>query len=59
MIDHWLGVMRARSVRGAHLGVGVRNARAVRFYLKYGFKEIAREGDTLILAIRLSSETTE
>lgn len=59
MIDRWLDAMRERGVRGAHLGVGRRNARAVRFYLKYGFKEIAREGDTLILAIKLSSETTE
>jgi ribosomal protein S18 acetylase RimI-like enzyme len=59
MIDHWLDAMRHRGVRGAHLGVGTRNARAMRFYLRYGFKEIAREGDTLILAITLSSETTE
>jgi len=59
MIDRWLDTMRERNVRGAHLGVGMRNARAVWFYLKYGFKEIAREGGTLILAITLSSETTE
>ncbi|MBI1330832.1 MAG: GNAT family N-acetyltransferase [Alphaproteobacteria bacterium] len=42
MIDHWLGAMRARGVKGVHLGVGISNARAVRFYRAYGFSEISR-----------------
>ncbi len=39
MIDTWLGAMKARGSRGAHLGVGFANERAVRFYRKYGFIE--------------------
>jgi ribosomal protein S18 acetylase RimI-like enzyme len=53
MMDHWLDAMRARGSIGAHLGVGVRNERAVRFYLAYGFNEIARWQDALVLAIAL------
>jgi ribosomal protein S18 acetylase RimI-like enzyme len=39
MIDTWLGAMKARGSRGAHLGVGFTNERAVRFYRAYGFIE--------------------
>jgi GNAT superfamily N-acetyltransferase len=39
MIDTWLGAMKARGSRGAHLGVGFANERAVRFYRAYGFIE--------------------
>ncbi len=39
MIDTWLDAMRARGSRGAHLGVGFSNERAVRFYRTYGFTE--------------------
>lgn len=53
MMAGWLAQMRASDSPGAHLGVGVRNERAVRFYFSYGFQEIAREGDVLILAIAL------
>ena len=38
---------------GAHLGVGMRNERAVKFYLRYGFKEFQRWNDVLMLEIRL------
>ncbi len=37
LIDTWLDAMRRRGVRAAHLGVGPRNARTVRFYRAYGF----------------------
>jgi ribosomal protein S18 acetylase RimI-like enzyme len=37
MIDTWLGAMRATGVPAVHLGVGPRNARAVKFYRVYGF----------------------
>jgi len=37
LIDTWLEAMRARGAAAAHLGVGPRNARAVRFYQAYGF----------------------
>ena len=39
MIDTWLGAMKARGSRGAHLGVGFANERAIRFYRAYGFVE--------------------
>lgn len=37
LIDTWLDAMAERGARAAHLGVGPRNARAVRFYRTYGF----------------------
>ncbi len=37
LVDAWLDAMRRRGVSAAHLGVGPRNARAVRFYQAYGF----------------------
>jgi ribosomal protein S18 acetylase RimI-like enzyme len=42
LIDAWLGLMAARGVAKVHLGVGPKNARAVRFYRAYGFAEIAQ-----------------
>jgi ribosomal protein S18 acetylase RimI-like enzyme len=44
LIDRWLDAVRARGARGAHLGVGEANARAVGFYSAYGLKEILRTG---------------
>ncbi len=43
-IDHWLSVARKEGSRGVHLAVGEANARAVRFYWAYGFREIERTG---------------
>ena len=42
MLDTWFDEMKAQGSRGAHLGVGPANARAVRFYQSYGLKEIER-----------------
>ncbi len=42
LIGAWRAKMAARGVGTAHLGVGPRNARAVRFYRAYGFHEIAQ-----------------
>ncbi|HEY8950281.1 MAG TPA: GNAT family N-acetyltransferase [Rhizomicrobium sp.] len=53
MMDHWLAVMRERGSTGAHLGVGMRNERAVKFYLRYGFQEFQRWNDVLMLGIKL------
>jgi GNAT superfamily N-acetyltransferase len=39
LIDAWLAAMKERGSRGAHLGVGFANERAVAFYRKYGFIE--------------------
>jgi ribosomal protein S18 acetylase RimI-like enzyme len=53
MMDTWLATMRERGSPGAHLGAGLRNERAVRFYLAYGFKEFQRWNDVLMLGIEL------
>jgi ribosomal protein S18 acetylase RimI-like enzyme len=53
MMDTWLAAMRERGSPGAHLGVGMRNERAVKFYLRYGFKEFQRWNDVLMLGIGL------
>ncbi|HEY7977448.1 MAG TPA: hypothetical protein VID67_04585 [Rhizomicrobium sp.] len=53
MMDAWLAAMRERGSPGAHLGVGMRNERAVRFYLAYGFMEFQRWNDVLMLGIKL------
>jgi ribosomal protein S18 acetylase RimI-like enzyme len=53
MMDHWLGAMRARGSKGAHLGVGLRNERAVRFYRAYGFTEFQRWNGVLMMGIAL------
>ena len=45
LIDRWLDRVRAMGARGACLGVGLRNDRAIRFYRAYGFHEAARFGE--------------
>ncbi|HWA92788.1 MAG TPA: GNAT family N-acetyltransferase [Rhizomicrobium sp.] len=50
MIDHW----RDAIGRPTHLGVGLSNARAVRFYRAYGFREVERYGapyDVIVFGI--------
>ena len=44
MVDHWLGRVRALGSRGAHLGVGPSNTRALKFYRAYGWREIEGDG---------------
>ncbi|MBS0273331.1 MAG: GNAT family N-acetyltransferase [Proteobacteria bacterium] len=53
MMDRWLAAMRERGSPGAHLGVGMRNERAVKFYQRYGFKEFQHWNDVLMLGIVL------
>ncbi|HEV2649696.1 MAG TPA: GNAT family N-acetyltransferase [Rhizomicrobium sp.] len=43
MIDTWLRAMAAAGVKTAHLGVGPRNERGVRFYKTYGFHLVEQE----------------
>ncbi len=45
-IDAW----RERVGQPAHLAVGTRNARAVRFYRAYGFAELERFGEVIVFA---------
>ncbi len=44
LIDRWLERMRERGSHGAHLAVGLANARAIAFYHRYGFRELERSG---------------
>lgn len=44
LIDHWLATVGALGAAAAHLVVGARNARAVAFYRRYGFRELERSG---------------
>jgi len=53
MVKALLGELVAKSSPGVHLGMGVTNARAERFYKKLGFHELARVSDTLYLGKRL------
>jgi ribosomal protein S18 acetylase RimI-like enzyme len=42
MLDTWFDQLKKDGSRGAHLGVGPANDRAVRFYRAYGLNEIER-----------------
>lgn len=44
MLDAWLDVMRTLGSAGVHLATGTANARAERFYRRYGFRELERGG---------------
>jgi ribosomal protein S18 acetylase RimI-like enzyme len=44
LIDTFRATMAARGVPACHLGVGLANANAIRFYRAYGFSEVARFG---------------
>jgi ribosomal protein S18 acetylase RimI-like enzyme len=44
MIDHWLERIRMLGSKGAHLGVGPANGRALRFYRAYGWCELRGDG---------------
>jgi ribosomal protein S18 acetylase RimI-like enzyme len=53
MMDRLLGELRIRGSPGVHLGVGIGNERALRFYRRFGFVELAHERDVLYLGLRL------
>jgi ribosomal protein S18 acetylase RimI-like enzyme len=42
LIERWLAAVREMGSRGAHLAVGARNWRAIRFYRACGFHELER-----------------
>lgn len=54
MIDTLLGALRARKVRGVHLGVGAGNTAAIGFYRHLGFDELSDEGTFLRMGMRLT-----
>jgi ribosomal protein S18 acetylase RimI-like enzyme len=41
LMDAWLAMIEGMGAPGVHLGVGVANQRAERFYRAYGFEELA------------------
>jgi ribosomal protein S18 acetylase RimI-like enzyme len=53
MMDHLLAALRLKGSPGVHLGVGQINERAIGFYRKLGFEELARVRDVLYLGLRL------
>ena len=55
-MDALLAALRRRGAPGVHLGMHVTNARALRFYTRLGFRELARRGETLYLGLRLADE---
>jgi len=61
MIDRWLAAVGALGAPAAHLAVGARNARAVEFYRRYGFRELERTGppfDVIWFGIETKREPT-
>lgn len=61
MIERLLQVMRKRGSPGVHLGLSALNARASRFYEKFGFRELIRTGSgndaTIYMGISLRDHT--
>ncbi len=53
MIFRLLHELARLGSRGVHLGVGLANRRAIRFYRKIGFRELARHGDCLYMGLPL------
>ena len=59
MIDTLLGALRARNVRGLHLGVGKGNTAAIGFYRHLGFEELSDEGTFLRMGMRFDADTID
>ena len=56
LMELFLAQLRARGVSGVHLGLGLRNQRALRFYERLGFRELEKRGDppnSLLMGLRL------
>ena len=57
LVDRWRNAVAALGATGAHLVVGTRNERAVRFYRAYGFHEVERPNGpphTIVFGITMS-----
>jgi ribosomal protein S18 acetylase RimI-like enzyme len=59
MINHLCSVLANRGSPGAHLGVGEVNTRALHFYARLGFRELAHVGDVIYLGLNLSPDFRE
>ncbi len=56
MMQHFLDALRAQGVPGVHLGLGLRNHRALRFYERLGFSELELRGDppnSMLMGLKL------
>ena len=51
MMDHFMTNIKKRGSVGLHLGLGIENHRAFKFYKKYGMKELKRNSDTIFMGI--------
>jgi len=51
MMDHFMNNLKERGSKGLHLGLGIENHRAFKFYKKYGMKELKRNSDTIFMGI--------
>lgn len=49
LIDRLLAALTARGSSGVHLGVSTANTRAIGFYQRMGFAEVAQEGEDLYM----------
>lgn len=53
----FLNALRSRGVPGVHLGLGLRNERALRFYTRLGFVELEKRGDpphSMLMGLKLA-----
>ncbi|AFZ67271.1 GNAT family N-acetyltransferase [Deinococcus peraridilitoris] len=53
LIGTLLGALRAANSPGVHLGVGARNERAIGFYRRLGFQELARTPGAVTFGMKL------
>ncbi len=51
MMDHFMANIKKRGSVGLHLGLGIENHHAFKFYKKYGMKELKRNSDTIFMGI--------
>jgi ribosomal protein S18 acetylase RimI-like enzyme len=58
LMERWLGSIRDLGSRGAHLAVGSANARAIRFYRAYGFRELQRPSRPASTAVWFAIDLT-
>jgi ribosomal protein S18 acetylase RimI-like enzyme len=54
LVDRLLDSLRADGSRGVHLGVSVRNVRAIGFYRALGFEELVHDERHIVFGMRLA-----
>jgi len=52
LVERFLESMAEQHVPAVHLGVGTRNANAIRFYVHIGFEELFKSADALYMGIK-------